>query len=139
MDVEMFPPCDHVIAGSRNFAGCGPSAYFIRLPSVVAISLLEVEIILIFNARRRIYMNIFKEWLFNFADVFDIFRISKCGKVILLQSVIDSYYKVRQLLQSVTDFIIKCVRYYEVWPKPLRRIFVQLSPSWHKEQSFYLL
>ena len=79
----MLPPCGYVIAGSRNFAGCGPSAYFIRLPSVVAISLLEVEIILIFNARRRIYM-------------------------------IDSYYKVRQLLQSVTDFIIKCVGYYEV-------------------------
>ena len=57
----MLPPCGHVIAGSRNFAGFGPSAYFIRLPSVVAISLLEVEIILIFNARRRIYMNIFKE------------------------------------------------------------------------------
>ena len=33
---------------------------------------------------------------------FDIFRITKCSKVILLQSVTDCYYKVRQVLQSVT-------------------------------------
>ena len=45
---------------------------------------------------------------------FDIFRITKCGKVVLLQSVTDCYYKVRQVLQSVTDFITKCVRYYKV-------------------------
>ena len=34
--------------------------------------------------------------------------------IILLQSVTDCYYKVRQVLQSVTDFITKCVRYYKV-------------------------
>ena len=32
---------------------------------------------------------------------FDIFRITKYGQVILLQSVTDCYYKVRQVLQSV--------------------------------------
>ena len=47
-------------------------------------------------------------------DIFDIFRIAKCGKVILLQSVTDCYYKVCQVLQSVRDFITKCVRYYKV-------------------------
>ena len=60
----------------------------------------EILFILIFNVRRRIHM------------------------IILLQSVTIqfrklflciSYYKVRQVLQSVTDFIIKCVRYYKVW------------------------
>ena len=67
-------------------------------------------------------------WQFNFVGFLDIFRITKCGKVILLQSVTDRYYKVRhvlqsvtdcyykvrQVLQSVTDFITKCVRYYKV-------------------------
>ena len=55
-------------------------------------------------------------WQCSFAGFSDIFRITKCGKVILLQSVIDCYYKVwqtvitvwqiyykgRQVLQSVT-------------------------------------
>ena len=64
----------------------------------------------------------------QFRRLFDIFRITKCDKVILLQSVTDCYYKVRQVLesvtdcyckvrqvlQSVTDFITKCVRYYKV-------------------------
>ena len=38
---------------------------------------------------------------------FDIFRITNCGKVILLQNVTDCYYKVRQVLQSVTDCYYK--------------------------------
>ena len=63
----------------------------------------------------------------RFRRLFDIFRIAKCNKVTLLQSstcyykvrqvlqsVTDCYYKVRQVLQSVTDFITKCVRYYKV-------------------------
>ena len=41
-------------------------------------------------------------WQCNFAGFFDICRITKCDKVILLQSVTDCYYKVRQVLQSVT-------------------------------------
>ena len=32
-----------------------------------------------------------------------------------LQRVTDCYYKVRQVVQSVTDFIRKCVRYCKVW------------------------
>ena len=58
----------------------------------------------------------------QFCRLFDIFCITKCSKVILLQSVIDCYYKVCQVLQgvtdcyykvcqvlqSVTDFITKC-------------------------------
>ena len=50
----------------------------------------------------------------QFRRLFDIFRIKKCSKVILLQSVTDYYYKVHQILQRVTDFIRKCVRYHEV-------------------------
>ena len=64
----------------------------------------------------------------NFAGFFDLFGNTKCGKVILLQSVTDcyykvcqvleseteGYYKVRQVLQSVTGFITKCFRYYKV-------------------------
>ena len=67
-------------------------------------------------------------WPFNFAGFFDIFRITKSGKVTLLHSVTDCYYKVRQVLQSVTDcyykmrqvlqtvtdLITKSVRYYSV-------------------------
>ena len=34
---------------------------------------------------------------------FDIFHITKCGKVILLQNVTDCYYKMRQALQSMTE------------------------------------
>ena len=41
-------------------------------------------------------------WQFNFAGFFDISRITKCGKIILLQSVTDCYYKVRHLLQRMT-------------------------------------
>ena len=32
----------------------------------------------------------------------------------LLQRVTEVYYKVRQILQSVTNFITKCPRYYKV-------------------------
>ena len=78
-------------------------------------------------------------WQFNFAGFFDIFRIKKYGKVILLQSVIDCYYEVRQILQSVThcyykvpqvlqsvtDFIIKCVKYCKVWQ----------NETWHNPTS----
>ena len=46
-------------------------------------------------------------WQFNFAGFFDIFRITKCAKVILLQSATDCYCKVRQVLQSVTDCYYK--------------------------------
>ena len=49
----------------------------------------------------------------QFRRLFDIYRIKKCSKVILLQSVTD-YYKVHQVLQSVTDFIRKCDKYYQV-------------------------
>ena len=65
---------------------------------------------------------------FSFAGFFVIFRVTKCGKVILLQSVTNCYYKVRQVLQSVavcynnvrqvlqsvTDFVTKRVRYHKV-------------------------
>ena len=36
--------CGHVIAGSPNFVGFGPSAQLTSLPSAVTISLMEVEI-----------------------------------------------------------------------------------------------
>ena len=38
----------------------------------------------------------------NFVGFFEKFRIEKYNKVTLLQSVTGSYYKVRQVLQSVT-------------------------------------
>ena len=40
----------------------------------------------------------YKVWQFNSAGLFDIFRITKCDKVVSLQSVTDYYYKVRQVL-----------------------------------------
>ena len=46
-------------------------------------------------------------WKFNFAGIFDIFRVTKYVKVILLQSATNCYYKVRQVLQSVTDCYYK--------------------------------
>ena len=50
----------------------------------------------------------------QFRRLFDIFHITKCGKVILLQSMRDCCYKVRQVLKSMTDFITKCGVYYKV-------------------------
>ena len=38
----------------------------------------------------------------QFRSFFDIFRITKVGKVILLQSLTDCYCKVRRVLQSMT-------------------------------------
>ena len=43
----------------------------------------------------------------QFRRLFDIFRIAKSNKVILLQNVIGCYYKVRQVLQSATDCYYK--------------------------------
>ena len=60
-----------------------------------------------------IWLSYYKVWQFSFAGFFDIFRVTKCNKVILLESVTDCYYKVRPVLQTVTDFITKCVRYYK--------------------------
>ena len=54
-----------------------------------------------------IWLSCYKVWQFNFACFFDIFRITNCGKVILLQSVTDCYYKVRLVLQSVRDCYYK--------------------------------
>ena len=51
----------------------------------------------------------------QFRRLFDKFCLIKCDRTILLQSVPGSHYKVRQVLQSVTDFITKCLRYYKVW------------------------
>ena len=118
-DISLFichvTSCGHVIAGSRNFVGCGPSAWLTSLPSVVAISLVEVEIwyILIFNVRRRIvWLSYYKVWQWAFAGFFGIFRFTKCGRL-LLQSASGItkrdrfYYKVRQILT-------KCDSYYKV-------------------------
>ena len=43
----------------------------------------------------------------SFVDFFNIFRIAKCNKVILLQIVTGCYYKVHQVLQSVRDCYYK--------------------------------
>ena len=43
-----------------------------------------------------------------------MFRMTKCYKEILWQSVTDCYYKARQVLQSLTNFITKCAKYYKV-------------------------
>ena len=50
-----------------------------------------------------------KVWQFNIAGFFDTSCIKKCDKLISLQIVIIYYYKVRQVLRSITDF------YYKVW------------------------
>ena len=43
----------------------------------------------------------------KFVGFFYIFCITKCNKVILLKSVTDCYYIVRQVLQSMTDCYYK--------------------------------
>ena len=60
-------------------------------------------------------------WQLGFIGVFDIFLIAKSNKVILLQSVTNCYYKVRQVLQSViyiflqsASGITKCGSHYKV-------------------------
>ena len=57
----------------------------------------------------------------NFAGFFDIFRITKCGKVILLQSATDCYHKGRQVLQKCDRLLLqsasgitKCDSQYKV-------------------------
>ena len=109
--------CGYVIAGSRNFSGCGPSAKLTSLPSVVAISLVEVEIwsILLFNVRRRIHMIILLQsvtvqfrrlfWHILYYKVQKSNCITKRDRL-LLQSASGItkfdrlYYKVWQLLQT---------------------------------------
>ena len=120
--------CGHVIAGSRNFAGCGPSGELTSLPNMETISFVEVEIwyILIFNVRRRIPMIILWQsvtmqfrrlfWHILYYKVQQSNFIRKRDKVChVLHSVTDCFYKVRQVLQGVTNFITKCIRYYKVW------------------------
>ena len=41
-------------------------------------------------------------WQLIFVGIFDIIRITKCNKAILLQSETGCYYKVHLVLQSVT-------------------------------------
>ena len=60
---------------------------------------------------------------------FDIFRIAKCGKVILLQIVTDCYYKVRQVLQSVTVITkadVKQVLFSASLRKKIHKSLIQL-------------
>ena len=49
------------------------------------------------------WISYYKVLQFNLAGFFALFFITKCGTVILLQSVTDCYYKVHQVFQSVTD------------------------------------
>ena len=66
-------------------------------------------------------------WQFNFAGFFDIFLITKCGKIILLQSVTDCYYKVRQLLQSATVITM--------WDVTLLLLFLLFHQKWKEVYS----
>ena len=93
-------------------------------------------------------------WQCSFAGFFDKFRITKCGKVILLQGVTDCYYKVRQVLQtllsdfrifnaqnlnfSIKDFFSKCDQicsFLLIWSNLLKKslmeylIFLYSDPS----------
>ena len=58
-------------------------------------------------------------WHISYYKVRQSNFIRKCDRLLLqsasgLQSLTDGYCKVRQVLQSVTEFITKCVRYYKV-------------------------
>ena len=93
-------------------------------------------------------------WQCSFAGFFDKFRITKCGKVILLQGVTDCYYKVHQVLQtllsdfrifnaqnlnfSIKDFFSKCDQicsFLLIWSNLLKKslmeylIFLYSDPS----------
>ena len=92
---------------------------WLSLPSAVAISLMEVGIwsILMFNVRRRLHMI---RYLITKCDnsisitSFDIFHTTKCRKVIKIRSVTGCSYEALQILQSVTNYVTKCVKYYKV-------------------------
>ena len=45
---------------------------------------------------------------------FDIFHTTKCRKVIKIRSVTGCSYEALQILQSVTNYVTKCVKYYKV-------------------------
>ena len=145
--------CGHVIAGSHNFAGCGPSSELTSLPSVVAISFVEVEIwyTLVSNVRRRIRMIItllqsvtmqFRRlfWHISYYKIRQRNFITKCDRL-LLQSVSGItkcdrlYYKVRQVLQSETVItkwdvtnvleLIKCSVIKRMWSSFIMIIILQ--------------
>ena len=112
----------HVIAGSRNFTGCGPSALLTSLPSVVAIRLAEMEIwsILIFNVRRMHMIILLQSVTIQFRRLFWHIShykkrqsnfITKCDRLLLqnasgITNCDRPYYKERQVLQ--------CDSYYKV-------------------------
>ena len=83
---------------------------------------------------RYIWLSYCKVWQFNFAGFFDIFRITKCGKVIVLQSGTDCYYKVHQVLQSVTDCYYKVCQVLQsmtvVTRRDLTRVAVGVFIEW---------
>ena len=109
--------CGHVIAGSRNFAGCGPSPSLTSLPSVVVIRLVEADIwyFLIFNVRRRIRIIILLQsvtmqfrrlfWHISYCKVRQSNFIAKCVRLLLQNesgiTKCDSNYKVRRNTCSV--------------------------------------
>ena len=104
----------------------------LSLPSEVALSLVEVGIwsILMFNVRRLHMIR----YLITTSDnsisktFFDIFHTTKCRKVIKIRSVTGFSYEALQVLQSATkcydimfqvlqsvaDYVTKCVKYYKV-------------------------
>ena len=61
------------------------------------------------HEERYIWLSYYQVWQCKFAGFFDIFCMTFCGKVILLQSVTDCYYTVWQLLQSETWHWAFCI------------------------------
>ena len=127
------------MAGSRNFAVCGASAWLTSLPSVVAISLVEVEIwsIFIFNVKRKIQIVILlRSVIIQFSRLFLYISYYKIGKVVLLQSVTDCVQIVlgitkcdRLSLQSASG-ITKCDSYNKV---RRNRVTTRVTPFMSKE------
>ena len=114
-----------------HVTSCGHVIIGWSLPSVVTIRLVKVQIwsILISNVRIGIHMIILLQsvtiqfrrlfWHISYYKVRQSNFITKCDRLLLqvrqvLKSVTDCYYKVDQVLQTVTDFITKRVRHYKL-------------------------
>ena len=79
-------------------------------------------------------------WQFNFAGFFRLFRITKCAKVVLLQSATDCYYnkyvRYYNLWRTVNT---KCVMYYKVWQTLLQRASSVTKCYSYYKVGYYLL
>ena len=91
-----------------GFANSILSSEATSLSSLVAIGLVELEIQCFFICH---VISWPRDWRATWVCWWWFFALTHQ----VLQSVTDCYYKVGQVLQRVTNFIIKCIRHCKVW------------------------